>query len=213
MKEIGIQQLGDLFQVIADQYVQYEGELSRLDSKLGDGDLGLTMKKGFGLLPDLLRTMDEPELSKRLMKAGMEMMDSIPSTMGMLMGTGLSYGGRVLTGKTAIDATGLAAFLEGYAAGIEKRGKCSRGDCTVLDSIAPAADATIALLNQNPDATLEAVAKAALQGAEEGMEATKHMTPRFGKAAVHAADAGNEPDQGAVAGWILVKGIFQYLSF
>ena len=39
------------------------------------------------------------------------------------------------------------------------------------------------------------------------MEATKSMTPKFGKAAVFAATAAGVADQGAVAGMYMIQGL------
>ena len=58
-------------------------------------------------------------------------------------------------------------------------------------------------------ATLADVARAALKGAEEGVEATRSMTPKYGKAAVFASQAIGVEDQGAVAGKLMVQGLAQ----
>ena len=51
-------------------------------------------------------------------------------------------------------------------------------------------------------------AQAALEGAKAGVEATKEMTPKYGKAAVFAAKALGTEDQGATAGMLLVQGLY-----
>ena len=99
----------------------------------------------------------------------------------------------------------LAGFLEGFAAGIRKRGKCEPGDRTILDAMQPAAEA--ARREAEAGGSLLAVLDAAIGGAGEGVEATKAMVPKFGKAAVHAAKAEGVPDQGAVAGKYLLEGL------
>ena len=198
-----MEQLPELFRAVGDRFAENEELLCDMDSKMGDGDLGLTMKKGFGALPEIIQNLDEEDFAKKIRKAGMEMTDVIPSTMGMLMGTGVSYGGKEMAGKTELDAEGLVLFLEGYAAGIIKRGKCSRGDRTVLDAIGQAADDARKVLADDPQATLE--------GAKKGVEATKDMVPKYGKAAVHANVAKGVADQGATAGLILVQGLADYI--
>ena len=50
-------------------------------------------------------------------------------------------------------------------------------------------------------------AKAALEGAKAGLEATKNMKPKHGKAAGFAAKALGTEDQGATAGMLLVQGL------
>ena len=119
-------------------------------------------------------------------------------------------GGKRLSGCEAIGPAEFASFLEGYAAGIQKRGKCQRGDRTVLDAIGPAADAAAQAAAQ-PGATLASVAEAAVRGADEGVTATRDMTPKFGKAAVFAARAAGVEDQGAVAGQLVVRRALRYI--
>lgn len=211
MEKVTMEQLPELFEAVAARFADNAEMLCDMDSKMGDGDLGLTMKKGFGGLPEVLREMDEADFSKKIRKTGMEMTDLVPSTMGMLMGTGISFGGKALAGKTELDADGLALFLEGFCAGIIKRGKCARGDRTVLDCIGQAADDARAALTENASSSLEDVCKAALAGAEKGVEATKDMTPKYGKAAVHANVSQGVADQGATAGLVMIQGIADYI--
>ena len=202
------EQLPELFEAIAAIMNENADHLCEMDAFMGDGDLGLTMKKGFSALPGILRETDETDLGKRLMQAGMKMTSVVPSTMGTLMGSGIMAGGKKLAGRESMDAQGLALFLSGYAEGIVKRGKCQEGDRTVLDAIAPAARAAEAHAGES----LQVAAAAALKAAEDGVEATKDMLPKFGKAAVHAAKAKGVPDQGATAGMLVVKGICHYIG-
>ena len=210
MEKITIAELTALFDSVAAIMAENADRLCAMDANMGDGDLGLTMKKGFGALPGLIADIDEADLGKRLAKAGMKMSSVVPSTMGTLMSSGVMEGGKRLSGCEAIGPAEFASFLEGYAAGIQKRGKCQRGDRTVLDAIGPAADAAAQAAAQ-PGATLASVAEAAVRGADEGVAATRDMTPKFGKAAVFAARAAGVEDQGAVAGQLVVQGLANYI--
>lgn len=211
MKKITKEQLPDLFEAMKVRFSDNTDLLCEMDSKMGDGDLGLTMRKGFGGLPEIIRNMEETDFSKILRKTGMEMTDLVPSTMGMLMGTGISFGGKALTGKTEMDAEGFVLFLEGFCDGIVKRGKCNRGDCTVLDAIGQAKDEAKAAFLEDNTISLEKVCEAALAGAEKGVENTKSMLPKYGKAAVHVNVADGVADQGAVAGLIMLQGMADYI--
>ena len=81
----------------------------------------------------------------------------------------------------------------------------------MLDCIGQAADDARAALNDNASATLEEVCRAALAGAEKGVEATKNMVPKYGKAAVHANVSQGVADQGATAGLIMIQGMADYI--
>ena len=206
IETIRAEQLPDLFAGAARIFAEKKDELCEMDARMGDGDLGLTMQKGYGALPDLLKENMQPEdPAKTLMKAGMKMSSVVPSTMGTLMSSGIMEGGKALKGKTEIGPNEIADFLEGFAGGIQKRGKCEPGDRTILDAMKPAAEA--ARRAAEAGGSLEAVLDAAVKGAEEGVRATESMVPKFGKAAVHAAKAAGVPDQGAVAGKYLLEGL------
>ena len=95
MDKILFEQLPELFESVAAVFADKRDELCDMDAKMGDGDLGLTMDKGYGALPDLIRENAEPgDIGKTLMKAGMKMSSVVPSTMGTLMSSGVMEGAR-----------------------------------------------------------------------------------------------------------------------
>lgn len=206
MTEIKAADWAAVMEAVAQVMTENADHLCEMDAQMGDGDLGLTMKKGYCALPEIYAGLEEADMGKRLSKSGLKMSSVVPSTMGTLMSSGWMEGGKRLVGKETVDAAGFAAFLQGFADGIVKRGKCAPGDRTVLDAILPAAQAAQAAVDQGGD--LVAVAKAALDGAKAGVEATKEMTPKYGKAAVFAAKALGTEDQGATAGMLLVQGLY-----
>ena len=212
MEKIMIEQLPDLFESVGAMFLEKKEELCEMDAKLGDGDLGLTMSKGFSAIPDIMRSElagVSGDIGKLLMKAGMKMSSLVPSTMGFLMSTGIMEGGKNLKGVTEFDGTAFATYLKGFAAGIQKRGKCEAGQRTIYDAILPAAKAAEKMLENSK--SLEDVMKAALEGAASGVEATKEMVPVFGKAAVHAAQSAGVADQGAVAAYYMLLGMSRYI--
>lgn len=212
MEKILFEQIPELFESVGTLFVEKKEELCEMDAKLGDGDLGLTMSKGYAALPDIMRAEAEGaggDIGKLLMKAGMKMSSLVPSTMGFLMSTGVMEGGKALKGATEIDGAAMAKYLVGFAAGVQKRGKCEAGQRTIYDAILPASKAALEAAAAGAD--LEGVIKAALEAAKGGVEATKDMVPVFGKAAVHAAQCVGVEDQGAVAGYYKILGLSNYI--
>ena len=212
MEKILFDQIPDLFTSVGNLFVEKREELCEMDARLGDGDLGLTMSKGYAALPDFMRAEAEAaggDIGKMLMKAGMKMSSLVPSTMGFLMSTGVMEGGKALKGKSELDGAAFAEYLVGFAAGVQKRGKCEAGQRTIYDAILPASVAAKEAADNG--ASLEEVAKAALEAAKKGVEATKDMVPVFGKAAVHAAQCVGVEDQGAVAGYYKILALTNYI--
>lgn len=211
MKTLTLEQIPELFASIGEIFAEKKDELCEMDAKMGDGDLGLTMSKGYGALPDLLReNAGEGDIGKMLMKGGMKMSTVVPSTMGTLMSSGVMEGGKALKGKTELTPADLSAYITAFAAGIAKRGKCQLGDRTILDAVDAGAKKAAAAVSESADFTT--VINAAVEGAAEGVEATKDMVPKFGKAAVFAAKAQGVADQGAVAGYYMLTGMQNYFN-
>ena len=211
MERINYEQLANLFQGVAEIFAEKKEELCEMDAKMGDGDLGLTLHKGFSALPQLILDNEAPrDIGKTLRKAGMKMASLVPSTMGTLMSSGIMEGGKVVGETAEMGAKELSAFLTGFAAGIQKRGKCQPGDRTILDAVNTGAKKAEQAYADG--ASLAEVMQAAVKGAQEGVEATKEMLPKYGKAAVFSAKAIGVPDQGAMAGKYLFEGLARYFA-
>lgn len=204
-------QLSELFQGVADIFAEKMDELCAMDAAMGDGDLGITMKKGFAALPKLISEChEENNIGKTLMKTGMKMASTVPSTMGTLMASGIMEGGKAVGAASVIGPKELCAFLTGFAAGIQKRGKCNPGDRTVYDAVSEAAKKAEQVYNEN--ISMKDIMEAAVLGAYQGVEATKNMKPKFGKAAVFSDKAIGVADQGAVAGKYLMEGLLRFFN-
>ena len=213
MEVITFEQIPELFDKVGMLFMEKKEELCEMDAKLGDGDLGLTMSKGYRELPGIMRAEAEAaggDIGKLLMKAGMKMSSLVPSTMGFLMSTGVMEGGKALKGCTVMDKNALASYLNGFAAGVQKRGKCEAGQRTIYDAVLPAAEAATEEVAKE-GSTIQSVMEAAYAAAQAGVEATKDMVPVFGKAAVHAAQSAGVADQGAVAGCYLMQGMRDFI--
>lgn len=160
-------------------------ELTRLDALQGDGDLGRTA----GLIATALRqSADENgnDVVTLLRSCGTRIAAAAPSSSGTLVASAF-----LSAAKAVSDLPGnpLANGLGAAIAGIEHRGKAQPGDRTMLDALAPA----LAALETSP--TNRASAATA---AESGIEATRTMTAKFGRARFLAGNAVGEPDPGAV---------------
>lgn len=211
METLSMTSIPELFDAVADMFSEKRDELCAMDAAMGDGDLGLTMSKGYGALPGFLRALlDEGDIGTMLFKGAMKMQNAVPSTMGTLMASGIMAAGKALRGTSELVPADLVTYFTQFATGVKKRGKCELGDRTLLDAMDAAAKSASAVLEAHPDAGFSAIADAAAKGAEQGVEATKDMLPKFGKAVVHAAKARGVADQGALAGKYMVDGIANY---
>ena len=116
--------LVSMFEVVDELFQEKKDTLTKMDSEMGDGDLGLTMSKGFAGLPGIIEEqMDETNLGGTLMKSGMKLASLIPSTMGTLMASGFMSAGKALKAKSELKPEDMVTFLDAFAEGIKNRGK------------------------------------------------------------------------------------------
>jgi len=221
IKHITNKDFVEIFKNVSTVMTEKKTELCEMDAKMGDGDLGITMSKGWSAVFEAAKEFSELEseqgsgsdIGKLLVKCGMKLSSAAPSTMGTLMASGLMSGGKNVSGKTEMGIREFAEFLMGFCDGIIKRGKCQAGDRTVLDSILPAAKQAESEAKDCADNVLTISAIEAIQAASDnGLEQTRQMKPKFGKAAVFADKAADTVDQGAMAGNLVIRCFCEYLK-
>ena len=178
--------------------------LIALDSVVGDGDLGLTMTKGFAVAHETA-AKGEADAGRMLYNAGKAMSSAAPSTMGTLMALGLMQGGKVLKGKTELTNDDIADFAAAYLEAVMTRGKAKLGEKTFLDGFHPGVVALKEALAAG-ERLAEGTAKAAV-AAEEGFKAAKTMLAVHGKPAVKGEASRNMDDPGACVAMLIWQAI------
>ena len=96
--------------------------LTELDSIMGDGDLGITMSRAFTAAYEYAAGSEENLPGKLLIKLGMIIAKTSPSTMGTLLATGLMKGGKAIEQSAEIGIEELAVFFETFVQSIMERG-------------------------------------------------------------------------------------------
>jgi len=183
--------------------------LINIDAKVGDGDLGITMQKGFKAADEQLQVCDNTNIGFLLSKAGMAIAMEAPSTMGTLVGTGFMKAGKALKTKEEINLSDLAGALEEFVDGIMIRGKAKPGDKTIIDSLLPAAKSLKSSANEGK--TLEEAIQIAYDASLNGLEATKTMTPQHGKQVAHREKSLGLQDPGATVGMLIIRTITNHI--
>lgn len=199
------------FQSIRENIERHKDELTALDSALGDGDLGITMCKGFRVICDSFGDSEaETDIGNFIKQMGFAMSDAVPSTMGTLLSMGIVKAGNAVTGKTEIGADDLPKMLGDAADAIARCGKTKRGDKTILDALYPALEELRKAVSQN--CSLEDAARRAWDGARAGAESTKKMKSTIGKAAIYGDQSIGKQDPGATVAALIFEGIWNSVS-
>ena len=178
----------------AEAVLERADDLNRLDAQAGDGDLGVTMASAATVVIELLPELDEKSLPDVLRSCGAALATKTPSTAGTLVATGLLRAARA-AGEEGDPADLTARLLDAARAGIAERGKAEVGSKTMLDALAPAAEAASAAAARGEDARGQLAAAA--EAAETGARATVDMRPRHGRAGWLAERSAGHEDGGA----------------
>lgn len=180
--------------------------LVELDSKNGDGDLGISMSSGYQAVKVYLEGTEETDLGKLFMKCSSVFNESAPSSLGTITAFGMMGMAKRLKKKT--DCT-LAELADAMDAGIQlimEKAKSKTGEKTILDALSPAVEALKAHACEDAKTAFAAAA----QAAEEGSESTKQMRSVHGRAAYYGDKSIGMLDGGSVVGKLIFAGILAY---
>ena len=119
---------------------QSADELNTADGLLGDGDLGVTMIRGFRNLLEELESLPE-YIGMAFYQCAKAFTKSSGSSYGTLLATGMLAVAKVKKGQTEIVMDEVSGLFNISLEAMQIRGKASLGDKTVLDVIAAARDA------------------------------------------------------------------------
>lgn len=203
MKSTNTEGLICMFGILASVMTENRDYLIRLDNEIGDGDLGLTMERGFVAANEFVKKNASLAPAKLLAMAGMEIIKVAPSTMGTLMGSGFLKGGKAVGDSLEFGGSELIAFYKGFLDGVVQRGKAVPGEKTIVDVLIPVCEEICKIDSKD----LDAVAKAAVVGAKTGMENEKTMMSQHGKAAVFRERTFDVVDPGSAAVQIMIEAI------
>jgi len=115
-------------------------ELNAADGLLGDGDLGITMVRGFREIIEVRDSLPD-DVGKALFQCAKAFTKSSGSSYGTLLATGLMSVAKKKKGQQEIQVEEISALLDDALDAMKQRGKAELGDKTVLDVIAASSQA------------------------------------------------------------------------
>ena len=189
------EQLRQAFRFIAGAMKERSDDLRELDAACGDGDLGVTVTKGFSAIENRLDEL-KGEPSGRLLKTlGMTFNNAAASTFGVFFATACMYAGKSIDDKDSISVKDFCAMLNAASEGVATRGRSKVGDKTILDALVPAQQAAEAAAD-NGQAWGDVLA-AATEAARQGAEDTRGLVPKAGRARWLGEQVRESQDPGA----------------
>lgn len=154
--------------------------LTALDQAMGDGDMGITMGKIGEALLEYLNANPIDDIGKYLFQLGTATNKAAPSTMGTLTAGALMSAGKVVRGRTELQASDLVAIFQAADEDIQARGKAKPGDKTIVDAMHPASEAFAKAIAAG--ASLQEAGAAAVQAAVAGRDSVTPLRSKVGRA-------------------------------
>lgn len=188
---------------------EHKDELRELDARVGDGDLGITVELGTTAMADGLDELSDADLGMVIAKSGMTFNSAGASTFGAIFATALMSAGKRVQGQEEITLSDLAEMFDAAVEGVKERGGAERGEKTILDVLIPMAQT----LHQADDADMDL--SEAMLGAHEtcqaGVEDTRQMQGKHGRAGWLKEKSVGVPDPGSTAICLMWRHICDYV--
>jgi phosphoenolpyruvate---glycerone phosphotransferase subunit DhaL len=168
--------------------------LTQLDSAIGDADHGINLARGFSAVEAALAQASTPTPGSVLRLTGSTLISKVGGASGPLYGTAFRHAGKALGDAPEVDLPALAGALEAALSGVQKLGAAREGEKTMVDALAPAANALSKAVTEgaSPADALSALADAAAAGAQATipMHALKGRASYLGPRSVGHEDPG-----------------------
>lgn len=192
---------------VAQQLVKNEDYLTEIDEKIGDGDHGIGMAMGFSAVAEGLPKMELTSIEAVFQAVGTILLDTMGGASGVLFGTLFVSGtiGQEQHGELTTDI--LATILKGALMALKERGKAKAGDKTMIDALEPA----VKVLDSSRERALSSSLLEAAKEAAKGVEKTKEMEAKFGRAKYYGRQGIGHQDPGATSVGIIFSGMSEWV--
>lgn len=185
---------------MADVIIENEVPFCEAD-KMGDGDFGMSIAKGFKQLKADWATRKKGDIGQFLVSCSEIIKEYCGGASGPIWGSAFKYAGKAMLGKKEVNLTDLAFLFTEANRGVYETGKKSFGkgadigDKTLVDALKPCAIALTKAAEEGKK--LQAGLDLGAKAAHEGAEATKSHVATLGRAGTVGERSIGYPDAGA----------------
>ncbi|KAB8185358.1 dihydroxyacetone kinase subunit DhaL [Microbispora catharanthi] len=171
--------------------------LTQLDAAIGDADHGANLDRGFTAAREALAGASPQTPGALLVLVGSTLIRKVGGASGPLYGTAFREMGKAFGEAAEISPAELSTGLNAALSGVQRLGAAAEGDKTMVDALAPAAQALAQAVRDGlkPEEALEAAAAAA----EQGARATVPLQARKGRASYLGPRSVGHEDPGAAS--------------
>lgn len=200
---------------MADVIIENEVPFCDAD-KMGDGDFGMSIAKGFKQLKKEWATRDKADIGAFLKSCSEIIMEYCGGASGPIWGSAFRYAGKAADGKEKINLAELAEIFQAANTGVYETGKKSFGkgavvgDKTLVDALKPCADA-LEQAAKDGKSLRDGIALGA-KAAVAGAESTKSVVAKLGRAGTVGEKSIGYPDAGAYGLGVIFTALSDYIA-
>jgi dihydroxyacetone kinase-like protein len=182
---------------VATQLTPIRDRLNEADSRLGDGDTGMTVSR---MVEAVLAISAElpADLGAALVQCGRACSKATGSSLGAVISMALSAAGRSTRERVSVDNIGVANMLSAATAVIQERSGATPGDKTVLDSLLGIRDACASV---GPSASLR---EEAVRAARDALDKFRGREAKLGRARMYGPKSVGLDDPGMLAVYLVL---------
>jgi phosphoenolpyruvate---glycerone phosphotransferase subunit DhaL len=209
MTQSSLDDLDLVISTMARTIVDNADYFAQLDSIVGDGDFGFSLRNGWEVVQGDLSTWDHVTTGAILKKVGVTLAGKVGGVSGPIWGTAFLRAGATAGDRTELTPEDVIAILRAAVAGIMMRGGAALGEKTLLDALVPATDSLEASFADPATAADHGVA-AFQRAADVAVEAalnTRDMLAMRGRAAYTGERSIGSVDAGATAIGVILQAL------
>ena len=200
---------------MADIIIENEVPFCEAD-KMGDGDFGMSIAKGFKQLKADWATRKKGDIGQFLVSCSEIIKEYCGGASGPIWGSAFKYAGKAMLGKKEVSLKDIAFLFTEANRGVFETGKKSFGkgadigDKTLVDALKPCAIALTKAAEEGKK--LQAGLDLGAKAAHEGAEATKSHVATLGRAGTVGERSIGYPDAGAHGLDVIFNELAKYIK-
>lgn len=199
----------EIINEVADEICKNKDYLTDLDRKIGDGDHGVNLSRGFVKIKAESNSYLKMNYSEIFNKISMTLISNVGGASGALYGTAFMKIGMAIRKKKEISFFDFPEILKEGIEGIKMRGKSDINEKTMLDTLVPFYN----YLEKNikKEGKIYVILSEALEKAKEGRDSTIDMIAKKGRASYLKERSIGHLDPGAASSYMVLKTIVEIL--
>lgn len=201
-----------LMEAISNKLIANEKTLTDLDSAIGDGDCGNSIRKGFQAVLDKLPSLKDQSTGGILKQIGMVFTSTIGGVSGAIYATAFLRAGIKAGDRETLTLREIYEIMQVALDGVKERGEGTKvGDKTMVDALEPAV-AAFGEAACNDTGNAANLLEKALEAARKGSDLTIDLVAKKGRASYLGERSKGHRDAGSVVICLMFEAAHEFFA-